>query len=234
MLPLTSKEKKWTLFFLLPFYFTYGQYVVSFIFLLIYYLLGFNLSSDYIDAAFNMVYMGLLCVMALIIYRSYLKESLAQMKGRWLKEMSYACTLGTIKFYAVNIISSLLILLLSPNSSSTNQNAIEQMTTIAPTFMVITTVFLAPLIEELIFRVGIFQFVYPKSRLLAYLLSSLSFGFVHIMSGLFSGDLSQLLFWLPYSLLGFSLCRMYEKRQSIFVPMVVHSLNNLIAMIAIL
>ena len=234
MITLSSKEKKGSLLFLLPFYFLYGQFLFSFIFYLLGYIFGLNLESNSIDALFNLIYLGFLSICTFFIFKSYLLKSLKHIKGRWLKEIIYACTSGTIKFYLVNIISSLLISLLNMNSSSANQDAIVNMTNNAPLLMIITTVIIAPFLEEMIFRVGIFQLFYNKNRLLAYLLSGLGFGFVHIMAGLFSGDISQLLYWFPYSLLGFMLCHIYEKRDTIFAPMIVHMMNNLIAMIIVL
>ena len=50
------------------------------------------------------------------------------------------------------------------NSSSANQDAIVNMTNNAPLLMIITTVIIAPFLEEMIFRVGIFQLFYNKYR----------------------------------------------------------------------
>ena len=234
MISLTDKEKKLNLFLLLPFYFLYGQFLFMFVFLAIGFLLGMDMTDSAIDSYFNLVYMTFLAVASFLIFHSYLKKSWDHMKGKWLKQIGYACTAGIAKFYFFNVVSSLIILLINPNSSSANQEAIIEMAASSPIFMLITTVLLAPFVEEMIFRVGIFQMFYHKNRILAYLLGSLSFGFVHIMGGLFMGDFTQILFLLPYSLLGYALCNIYEKRDSIFVPMIVHMLNNLVAMIAIL
>lgn len=234
MISLTTKERKWALLFLLPFYFFYGQFLFSFLFIALAWIFGFNISKASIDAYFNLIYLVFLAFVSLYIFKPYLTKSLQAMKGRWMKQLLYACTIGTVKFYVFNIVSSLLILLLVPNSSSANQDAIAGMTTTAPMVMAITTVVLAPFVEEMIFRVGLFQLFYTKNRKLAYLVSSLAFGFVHIVAGLSSGDLSQIFYLLPYGLLGYVLCDIYESRQSIFVPMIVHSMNNLIAMLVLL
>ena len=49
---------------------------------------------------------------------------------------------------------------------------------------------------------------------------------MHVVNGLFAGDLSQILYLLPYGFLGAVLCRFYEKRDTIFAPMMIHALNN--------
>ena len=234
MISLTSKEKKWTLLFLLPFYFVYGQYLFSFLFLIFAWVFKMNIDEASLDAFFNMFYLLFLAVVSLILFRPYLIKSFKTMKNRWLSEILYACIAGTFQFYVVNIISSIMITLLVPNSSSANQDAVAALTTSAPIIMVITTVFLAPFVEEMVFRVGLFQLFYTKSRFLAYLITSLAFGSVHILAGLFAGDFTQIFYLLPYGLLGFVLCRLYEKRKSIFVPMIVHMLNNLISILVLL
>ena len=234
MITLTSKEKKWTWLFLLPFYFLYGQYLFSIVFLLIGWVFNLNIINESTDAYFNLLYLGFVSVCALYVFKPFLKKSIQHMKGRWIREIIYSCTSGTLKFYCANIVSSLLIMLMNMNGSSANQDAIVEMTSTAPMVMFITTVFFAPFLEEMIFRVGLFQMFFSKSRLLAYMISGLGFGFVHIMVGLFAGDLSQLLYWIPYSLLGFMLCHIYEKRDTIFAPMIVHMMNNLIAMLIVI
>lgn len=234
MIRLVTKERQWTLLFILPFYFGYGQWLFSFLFMMLGSLFQWDLNSANIDALFNLVYLALLGVVLVYIYRDYLKKSYEKMKGRWLKEITYACTLGSLKFYVINIICSMMIMLIHPGGVSANQEAVSQLALLEPTMMIVSTVILAPLVEELIFRVGLFQLFYTKSRTTAYLVSSLAFGFVHIVNGLFAGDFSQILYLLPYGLLGAVLCRFYEKRDTIFAPMMIHALNNLIGILIIL
>ena len=111
MITLTSKEKKWTWLFLLPFYFLYGQYLFSIVFLLIGWVFNLNIINESTDAYFNLLYLGFVSVCALYVFKPFLKKSIQHMKGRWIREIIYSCTSGTLKFYCANIVSSLLIML---------------------------------------------------------------------------------------------------------------------------
>lgn len=234
MVVLNKLEKRRSLCFFLPLYFIFARYLLSFLFALIIYVGDINLSADMIDAWFNLFYDSILTVIGILCFRQFLLKNIEQMKGRWLKTLGWSLFIGLPLLYVTNIVSSLLITLISPESSSSNQDVIILMTQIAPVQMVISSVVLAPILEELVFRAGIFSLLYERHRGLAYLLSSLAFGFIHIFSGLMAGDLSQLLYLFPYSLLGAVFCYIYEKKESIFAPMLIHAANNFISMAAIL
>lgn len=234
MVSLTKKEKRWVLFFYLPLYFIFARYIISFIFGLLIHLCHWQIQPQLIDPWFNLFYDTILTIIGIFIFRHYLKESLKKMKGRWKSTLLWSLTTGFVLLLAVNYLSSLAVMLIGPDNSSANQDAVTMMTQLAPLQMIVASVGLAPILEELVFRVGIFQLFYDKSRVLAYLVSGLCFGFVHISQGLLSGDLGQLLYLVPYGLLGLVFCWIYEKRQSIFAPMLIHGANNLFSMLFIL
>lgn len=234
MVSLTKKEKRWVLFFYLPLYFIFARYIVSFLFGLLISLCHWHIQPQLIDPWFNLFYDTVLMIIGIFVFRHYLKESIKNMKGRWLSTILWSLTAGFLMLLAVNYLSSLLVTLIGHDTGSANQNAVVFMTQLAPLQMVVASVGLAPILEELVFRVGIFQLLYDRSRILAYLASGLCFGFVHISQGLLGGDLGQLLYLIPYGLLGLVFCRIYEKRQSIFAPMIIHGANNLLSMLVIL
>lgn len=62
--------------------------------------------------------------------------------------------------------------------------------------MAFQSVVLAPILEELLFRGLVFRSLRDKSKWLAIFASSFLFGFLHIYSALFAGDLSQLIYLL--------------------------------------
>lgn len=233
MIRLTSKEKKRTLFFYLPFYFLFSRFILSLAFGLVIELGGLDRYSPSINPWFNVFYDIILTIVGIIIYRHFFIESFKQCRGRFLKIVLWSFTVGFIILYATNIISGMFISLISPQTS-TNQSMIIEMSKIAPFQMLFSSVVLAPILEEMVFRVGIFSFLYEKNVKIAYFVSSVAFGMVHIISGLLTGDLSQLLFLFPYSLLGSVFCYLYEKQESVFAPMLVHAANNFVSMMTIL
>ena len=93
-------------------------------------------------------------------------------------------------------------------------------------------VFLAPPVEEMMFRAGIFGAVRRKSRVWAYILSALCFALYHVVPY----AIMEPLYWvfvlqyIPVSLL---LARCYERTNSIWGSTLFHMLVNGIAFSAL-
>ena len=87
------------------------------------------------------------------------------------------------------------------------------------------SIFLAPLVAELMFRGGVFGLLRRRSRILAYGVSILLFSLYHT----WQYALAEPLYWLyllQYVPASYALCRCYEKTESIWTPMLLHMLNN--------
>ena len=147
--------------------------------------------------------------------------------------------LNTLKFYAIfwitNIAVSLPISLMTGGEVSENQQAIEMMTGELPVYMFFSVVIFAPIVEELVFRVGVYGGMRKKFSVpVSVLVSALSFAMMHVIISLLSGNFADLIFVVAYAVPGAILCLAYEKTDNILVPITVHWINNLIAIFAIL
>lgn len=96
--------------------------------------------------------------------------------------------------------------------------------------MVLATVILAPVVEELIYRKAIFYYGNKYSVACSYIVSILLFTLPHMLST----DMSNMAMWLlqcvPYALSGGLLCLIYHKSNyNIYTVILVHMTNNLIA-----
>lgn len=86
-------------------------------------------------------------------------------------------------------------------------------------FNVLSSVILAPVVEELLFRGVLFNRLNEKmSLILAMLISSLLFGLFHGLG------VAQFVF-------GLCMCVVYLKTRNIMVPIIIHIMNNLFAVI---
>jgi len=88
-------------------------------------------------------------------------------------------------------------------------------------------IIIAPLIEELMFRGFIKKFI--KNNVLFVILSALIFGGLHVIS---ADSMQQVLFIIPYSILGFAFSLNYVKTKNIVSNIFLHSAWNSIAVIA--
>lgn len=94
----------------------------------------------------------------------------------------------------------------------------------------VMTVIFAPVIEECMFRGALFGSIRRKSRFWAYLITVVVFSVYHLWA-FFVTDYSwelwiYLLQYVPATII---LCRAYEKSETIWCPIAVHAVINLIA-----
>lgn len=99
--------------------------------------------------------------------------------------------------------------------------------------MIAATVFVAPIVEELLFRAGLFGVLRQKNRTLAYAVSALAFCLYHVWSYALE-DPWQLLYMLEYLPGALLLARCYERTDSIWASMLLHALSNGISLYLIL
>ena len=145
----------------------------------------------------------------------------------------YSITIGIVMIYGISIVANMIInfVLGGGSNDSANQLLFEDYLNNGALLMAFQSVVLAPILEELLFRGLVFRSLRDKSKWLAIFASSFLFGFLHIYSALFAGDLSQLIYLLSYGGMGFAFSYAYEKRKTICVPILMHMINNLVAII---
>lgn len=121
--------------------------------------------------------------------------------------------------------SNFLINLLGGGMSG-NETAIRDQFEIAPIFTFISSVILAPLLEEGIFRLG-FRNVF-KNNFIFILLSGLVFGGLHLLAGASIHLLA--LYLVSYCSFGVIFAYMLVKTNNIFVSLGFHMMHNGILM----
>ena len=132
-------------------------------------------------------------------------------------------------YFLNNILSvaALLAMEFLPLTENPNQEAIVAMTMTDFRPMFGLTVFLAPLVEESLFRGVVFGSLYRKSRLLAYVGSVGLFCVYHIWQFAAAyGDPALLLYAVQYLPVSIALCWLYERTGSVWSPILLHMLLN--------
>ena len=95
--------------------------------------------------------------------------------------------------------------------------------------MTASAVFLVPIVEESMFRAGVFGTLREKSRFAAYAVSILSFSLCHVMGFALENPL-YLIYLIQYLPASFMLCRCYEQTGTIWAPIFLHMLVNSVSM----
>lgn len=127
------------------------------------------------------------------------------------------------------LISNTIITQFTTTDTATNQEIIMDTFAIAPIYILITTVLIAPLTEELIFRFCINKIV-PKPRIIYIIISGLLFGSMHVVLNPIDNFI-DLLFIIPYSIPGIVFAYLYDKTKNIFIPASLHFIHNGVLML---
>ena len=90
-------------------------------------------------------------------------------------------------------------------------------------------IFLSPLVEELMFRGGIYGLLRRRSRIAASLVCILLFSVYHTWQYALP-DPVKWLYLLQYLPASWVLCRVYEKTETIWTPLLFHMLNNAVTL----
>lgn len=122
----------------------------------------------------------------------------------------------------VMMISNLAINFFFPQSVAANEESVQNMIHATPIITFISVVFLAPVIEELVFRKA-FKDVF-RTKWAFILTSGIVFGGLHVVLSLHSWQ--DLLYLIPYSSLGIAFASAYQKTDNIFTTISMHLLHN--------
>lgn len=125
-------------------------------------------------------------------------------------------------------LSNLIITLFTTTLTSQNQQSVVETLGQAPIYTFILTVLVAPILEELVFRLS-FRKIFAHTDILFIFFSGLFFGGMHVLGSL--ENLVDLLFIIPYSIPGFIFAYLYTKSKNIFVPISLHFIHNGIMMV---
>lgn len=190
-------------------------------------ILGINVSamSTNTKIIYSLILDLIILISILVIFRKDLKENWNDFKINNQKYFN-----KYFKYWLIGVgvmaTSNLVITMITSSTSSNNQEAIMQIFKINPIYMFVSAVIIAPLTEELVFRLSFRNII--KSNFLFILMSGLIFGSMHVVMSL--EQISDLLYIIPYSALGIAFAYMLTKSKNIIVPMSFHFIHNGIAM----
>ncbi len=167
--------------------------------------------------------------LTLIIVYIYRKDFIPNLKDFIKNNVSYFKKY--IKYWflmlGLMILSNLIVTMFTTTEISQNQETIVSLLGEAPIYTFILTVFTAPILEELVFRLS-FRKMFAHTNLLFIFFSGLFFGGMHVISSF--TNITDLLFIIPYSIPGFIFAYIYTKSKNICVPMSLHFIHNGIMM----
>ncbi len=183
------------------------------------------------DARLNLVYYAIGAAFVFLVLGRYLRRGFDALWDNW--KMALAALLGA---YGMDLLLSwglqlALMALGDPLDSSPNNDFVMDLAASDYNITFALTVFLAPIVEEPLFRGAVFGGLLRRSRPGAYAASVLLFSLYHVWQYAFAlGDPAVLLYAVQYVPVSIALAWCYERSGSIWVPIFFHMLINAVSL----
>jgi len=183
--------------------------------------------------AINVVYYSLGLVYVLVLLRRYLRAEFERLMDNKLG--AFITLVITYFFYvAMAYVTLFLLSALLGDVDNPNNEAVYDMSGggFGPVFAV--SVFMAPIVEEVLFRGVVFGTLRTRSRLAAYAVSVLLFSLYHVWQyALGYRDAALLIYGLQYVAPAIALAWCYERSGSLWPGILFHMITNAVAMLAV-
>ena len=219
-------------------YMSPGEQIAGTVFFVIYLLVlpftagpMFRLAGDLlgirIDPGFqNALYYYILFAVTIVIFHGFLGRTSRQLADN----LGVACktlVAGLIALYGLNELVYRLTRLVSATQTNLNDVSISAQIADAPHMTVLIVVFLAPFVEETLFRGLVFGNLRSKSRTVAYLTSCLLFALLHVWQfAVVSRDLTYFLLMIQYLVPGLVLAWVYDHSGTLWTSIGLHAAAN--------
>ncbi len=182
-------------------------------------------NTDLLQVILNVLCYLSLSIIYIIILRTFLFSDLKEFKGKKILILLaiIAGTIITIKL--TDLLFTWIYSSLNQNMGS-NQESVEKMIENNAVLMFLSSVALAPFVEEVVFRKSIFSFF--TNDWIGVLVSTLAFGLIHVVSSL------DFIHIFPYLVAGFIFSLAYKlSKRNIWVTIIAHALINMISFITL-
>ena len=181
------------------------------------------------DAQLNLVYYAVGVAFCLIADFTFLRQAFDRLLDN-LRLCILTMVLALMMDYALSGAAALLLMLVdglleNPNNAEAMELAAQDSGALKA-----AAIFLAPIVEEVLFRGAIFGAIRPRSRAWAYAASAAAFSLYHVWQyAAVSGDLTMLLYALEYIPVSIVLAWAYERSGSIWTGIFFHMGFNAMA-----
>lgn len=189
-------------------------------------LIGGLLGTTISETVQNMIYYYVLFAVTLIIFHKFIGRT----SRNFADNLGVACrniVIGLIGLYGLNELVYRLSNLVINNRTNLNDSTISAQIQDAPRVTLLIIIFLAPFIEEVLFRGLVFGNLKSKSRVVAYLVSCLLFALLHVWQfAVVQQDITYFLLMVQYLVPGAVLAWAYESTGTLWTSIGLHAVAN--------
>ena len=189
-------------------------------------LLGYELSAH----TENAIYYYVLFALTLVIFWIFIGRTTSYFLTSTLPTLG-TTAMGLVAFFGINELSYRVLRLLIGSFSNLNDVTISAQVNDAPRSTFLIVVFLAPFVEEVLFRGYVFGNLREKSRTAAYVVSCLLFAFLHVWQfAVVEQSLRYFFLMLQYLVPGLVFAWCYERSGTLWGAILPHVFVNALAM----
>jgi len=181
----------------------------------------------------TLAYYALGAVFLAVFMMPYLRRQFDALLDRPLTSL-----FSVVGAFMINMALSYAVMLLLIRFGETGENPNNQtiFTLVGREFNITKAlaIFIAPVLEETLFRGVLFGSLYRRGRLLAFTVTMALFSFYHVWEyALAAMDVRVLLYMIEYLPVSFALCWCYERSGSLWAPIALHMFINAVSFAAL-
>lgn len=174
----------------------------------------------------NLIYYYVLFAVTIVIFHGFLGRTTRNFFNRFAFA-GKTIAVGLIGFYGLNELVYRLVNLVITSRTNLNDTTISAQIDDAPRSTLLIIIFLAPFVEEVLFRGLVFGNLKNKSRLLAYAVSCALFALLHVWQfAVGRQDVTYFLLCVQYLVPGVVLAWAYEHSGTLWSAIAVHAIVN--------
>ena len=178
----------------------------------------------------NALYYYLLFAVTLIIFYRYISHTTSRLLDN-LDRAALTLFLGLLIFYGANELLYRVFHVFFHSRANLNDVTIAAQVNAAPRTTALIVVFLAPFVEEVLFRGLVFGCLREKSAVVGYAVSALLFAFLHVWTfALSSWDASYFALMLQYLAPGLVFAWAYDRSGTLWTSILLHAIVNALAL----
>lgn len=225
-------------------YMTAGEQIAGVVFFVIYLLVlpfaadpifdfaGKLLGADISSGLRSAIYYYVLFAVTIIIFHKFIARTSRQaLEG--IGGATKAVLLGLVALYGLNELIYRLTNLVMTNRTNLNDVTISAQIEDAPRTTMLIVIFLAPFVEEVLFRGLVFGNLRAKVRWVAYIVSCLLFALLHVWQfAVVHQDMTYLLLMVQYLVPGLVLAWAYDRSGTLWASVALHAAANALALLA--
>ncbi|MEA4893677.1 MAG: type II CAAX endopeptidase family protein [Oscillospiraceae bacterium] len=180
------------------------------------------------DLTANIIYYAVGFAFCLIVMWKYLRNAFDIMLDNPAVGIA-AIIFGFFLYFLLSYLAiGVLLMIIGDSFANPNNEALKSLTKDSLQAALGLAVFIAPIVEEVLFRGVVFGSLRPKHRVWAFVISTGLFALYHVWQyALLSMDWRTLLYAIEYIPAGYALAWTYEKTNSIWIPIFLHTFINI-------